>query len=104
MPLQTRDLEFKVKKKDQQLATGKSQLEKLQKERTSYMRWASNNNEIERLSRFCLAYQYVTWMSKFDARNSELEEMENRLQALAQETKELSQRQQAGAVGIGSSL
>merc|ERR1719174_3306791 len=69
-------------------------LEKLQKERSNYMRWASNNNEIERLSRFCLAYQYVTWQGKFDARNSELEEMENRLTAVTQETKELNQRQQ----------
>merc|ERR1719456_261105 len=33
-------------------------LEKQQKERTSYMRWASNNNEIERLSRFCLSARW----------------------------------------------
>ncbi|CAE8628710.1 unnamed protein product, partial [Polarella glacialis] len=34
-------------------------LEKLQKERSNYMLWVSNNNEMERLQRFCIAYEYV---------------------------------------------
>jgi structural maintenance of chromosome 2 len=34
------------------------QFEKLKRERTSYMQWSSNNTEIERLTRFCIAAQF----------------------------------------------
>ena len=34
-------------------------LEKLRKERGDYMRWASSNDKLERLRRFCVAYEYV---------------------------------------------
>lgn len=34
-------------------------LEKLRKERTQYMLWANINAELDRLRRFCIAYEYV---------------------------------------------
>jgi structural maintenance of chromosome 2 len=33
-------------------------LEKLRAEKTHYLKWAANNTEIERLQRFCVAYDY----------------------------------------------
>ncbi|XP_030487829.2 structural maintenance of chromosomes protein 2-1 [Cannabis sativa] len=34
-------------------------LEKLRRERTQYMQWANGNAELDRLKRFCIAYDYV---------------------------------------------
>lgn len=34
-------------------------LEKLRKERTQYMQWANGNADLDRLKRFCVAYEYV---------------------------------------------
>ncbi|XP_058110794.1 structural maintenance of chromosomes protein 2-1-like isoform X2 [Magnolia sinica] len=34
-------------------------LEKLRKERVHYMQWANGNTELDRLRRFCIAYEYV---------------------------------------------
>jgi structural maintenance of chromosome 2 len=34
-------------------------LEKLRKERTQYMQWANGNADLDRLKRFCIAYEYV---------------------------------------------
>lgn len=34
-------------------------LEKLRKERTQYMQWANGNAALDRLKRFCIAYEYV---------------------------------------------
>lgn len=34
------------------------QLEKLRKEQSSYMQWSSNNTEIERLERLCVALRF----------------------------------------------
>lgn len=34
-------------------------LDKLRKERTQYMQWANGNAELDRLKRFCIAYEYV---------------------------------------------
>lgn len=34
-------------------------MEKLRKERSQYLKWSSNSEEIERLARFCIAYEYV---------------------------------------------
>ncbi|XP_059304983.1 structural maintenance of chromosomes protein 2-1 [Lycium ferocissimum] len=34
-------------------------LEKLRKERMQYMQWANGNAELDRLKRFCVAYEYV---------------------------------------------
>nr|GFA34100.1 structural maintenance of chromosomes protein 2-1-like [Tanacetum cinerariifolium] len=34
-------------------------LEKLRKERTEYMQWSNGNAELDRLKRFCIAYEYL---------------------------------------------
>ena len=34
-------------------------LEKLRKERMQYMQWANGNAELDRLKRFCIAYEFV---------------------------------------------
>lgn len=34
-------------------------LDKLRKERAQYMQWSSGNVQLERLKRFCIAYQYT---------------------------------------------
>ena len=34
-------------------------LEKLRKERAQYMQWANGNAELDRLKRFCIAYEFV---------------------------------------------
>ena len=35
------------------------QLKKLQEERANYLRWAANNTEVERLAKFCVAWEYT---------------------------------------------
>jgi len=55
-------------------------LEKLQRERANYMFWVSNNNEIERLLRFCIAFEYVQVKNRLENKNHQLEEMEMELQ------------------------
>lgn len=70
-------------------------LEKLQKERSNYMLWVSNNNEIERLERFCVAYEYVQFKNKLENKNQQLEEMEESLAQIAQSTKDLTSRDAA---------
>jgi len=68
-------------------------LEKLQKERANYMLWLSNNNEMERLQRFCTAYEYVQVKSRLENKNSQLDEMEKGLSKLADEMQVLSERE-----------
>jgi structural maintenance of chromosome 2 len=34
-------------------------LEKLRKERCQYMKWANGNSELDRLKRFCIAYEFL---------------------------------------------
>jgi len=67
-------------------------LEKLQKDRANYMLWMSNNNEVERLSRFCTAYEYVQVQSRLDSKNTQLEEMETSLKQHAEDIKACSER------------
>jgi structural maintenance of chromosome 2 len=67
-------------------------LEKLQKERQNYMLWVSNNNEMERLQRFCIAYEYLQVQDRLQNRNKHLEEMEEALQALVSGVKQLDDR------------
>jgi structural maintenance of chromosome 2 len=67
-------------------------LEKLQKERANYMQWVSNNNLIERLQRFCVAYDYVQVKGRLEGRNKQLEEMEAALAQLLAEGQRLADR------------
>ncbi|CAE8586102.1 unnamed protein product [Polarella glacialis] len=67
-------------------------LEKLQKERSNYMLWVSNNNEMERLQRFCIAYEYVQVKHRLENKNQQLEEMEENVRQLVSAIKALTDR------------
>jgi len=68
-------------------------LEKLQRERANYMLWVSNNNEIERLQRFCVAYEYMQVRHRLENKNQQLDEMEEALQQLVAAIKALDDRE-----------
>lgn len=70
-------------------------LEKLRKERMQYMQWANGNAELDRLKRFCIAYDYVqaekikenavSGVEQIQDKISELDENKVKMQAEAQE-------------------
>eukprot|EP01116_Phalansterium_solitarium_P024546 TRINITY_DN9018_c0_g1_i1.p1 TRINITY_DN9018_c0_g1~~TRINITY_DN9018_c0_g1_i1.p1 ORF type:complete len:1029 (-),score=578.04 TRINITY_DN9018_c0_g1_i1:534-3620(-) len=57
-------------------------LERLRTERTHYMRWTANQQEIERLTRFTVAYEYVQARLKADESGHEAVKLEQRLRQL----------------------
>jgi len=67
-------------------------LQKLQRERENYMRWVRNNNDIDMLSRFCIAYEYIQAKTRLDSRNNQLEEMETESKQLTDGIKNLDKR------------
>lgn len=75
-------------------------LEKLQRERANYMLWMSNNNEIERLQRFCTAYEYVQVKHRLENKNQQLEEMESSLRQLVDGIQTLKAREKQVQVEI----
>ncbi|KAI3432141.1 Structural maintenance of chromosomes protein [Psidium guajava] len=70
-------------------------LEKLRKERMQYMQWANGNAELDRLKRFCIAYDYVqaekisenavSGVEQMKAKISELDENKVKMQVESQE-------------------
>ncbi|OIW07987.1 hypothetical protein TanjilG_20088 [Lupinus angustifolius] len=54
-------------------------LEKLRKERTQYMQWANGNAELDRLKRFCIAYEYVQADRIKDNAISEVEQVKAKI-------------------------
>ncbi|CAL0303430.1 unnamed protein product [Lupinus luteus] len=54
-------------------------LEKLRKERTQYMQWANGNAELDRLKRFCIAYEYVQAERIKDNAISEVEQVKAKI-------------------------
>ncbi|KAL3645191.1 Structural maintenance of chromosomes protein 2-2 [Castilleja foliolosa] len=88
-------------------------LEKLRKERMQYMQWANGNAELDRLKRFCIAYEYVqaekikdnAIQSVQEVRNkiSEIDANVGKMQADTQEMEkkvsELSAEKEAGMGG-----
>ncbi|XP_019192681.1 PREDICTED: structural maintenance of chromosomes protein 2-1-like [Ipomoea nil] len=54
-------------------------LEKLRKERMQYMQWANGNAELDRLKRFCIAYDYVQAEQIRDNAVKGLEEMKAKI-------------------------
>merc|ERR1719503_259807 len=69
-------------------------LEKLAKDRANYMLWQSNNNEIERLARFCTAFEYMQVQGRLDGKNRQLEELELLLVQIAEDLKAGAEREQ----------
>ncbi|XP_019707663.1 structural maintenance of chromosomes protein 2-2 isoform X2 [Elaeis guineensis] len=73
-------------------------LEKLRKERMQYMRWANANAELDRLRRFCIAYEFVQAEKVRDSavnevgqmrmKTAELEDCTQRLKSEIQEMEE----------------
>ncbi|PON53153.1 Structural maintenance of chromosomes Smc [Trema orientale] len=54
-------------------------LEKLRRERTQYMQWANGNSELDRLKRFCIAYEYVQAEKVRDSAVCEVEQVKARI-------------------------
>ncbi|KAJ6946566.1 structural maintenance of chromosomes protein 2-1 [Populus alba x Populus x berolinensis] len=54
-------------------------LEKLRKERMQYMQWANGNAELDRLKRFCVAYDYVQAEKSRDSAVGEVEQMKAKI-------------------------
>ncbi|KAL6541728.1 Structural maintenance of chromosomes protein 2-2 [Orobanche gracilis] len=54
-------------------------LEKLRKERTQYMQWANGNAELDRLKRYCIAYEYVQAEKIRDNALNSVQEVRNKI-------------------------
>ncbi|GAU36209.1 hypothetical protein TSUD_363640 [Trifolium subterraneum] len=54
-------------------------LEKLRKERTQYMQWANCNAELDRLRRFCIAFEYVQAETIKDNATFEVEQVKAKI-------------------------
>ncbi|QCD85527.1 structural maintenance of chromosome 2 [Vigna unguiculata] len=54
-------------------------LEKLRKEKTQYMQWANGNADLDRLRRFCIAYDYVQAERIKDNAALEVEEVKGKI-------------------------
>lgn len=62
-------------------------LEKLRRERTQYMQWANGNAELDRLKRFCIAYEYVQAEKIRDSAVSEVEQVKARIVEIDENTR-----------------
>ncbi|KAL2540048.1 Structural maintenance of chromosomes protein 2-1 [Abeliophyllum distichum] len=54
-------------------------LEKLRKERMQYMQWSNGNAELDRMKRYCIAYEYVQAEKIRDNAVQGLEELKNKI-------------------------
>ena len=61
-------------------------LEKLRKEKAQYMQWANGNAELDRLKRFCLAFQYVQAEKVRDCSLHGVEQMKTKMTSIDEET------------------
>ncbi|KAJ0988950.1 hypothetical protein J5N97_007306 [Dioscorea zingiberensis] len=64
-------------------------LEKLRKERVQYMQWANVNAELDRLKRFCIAYEFVQAEKVRDSAVSEVVQIKSRITELEDDTERL---------------
>ena len=62
-------------------------LEKLRKERTQYMQWANGNADLDRLRRFCIAYEYVQAERIKDNATSEVEQVKAKITEIDESAK-----------------
>lgn len=74
-------------------------IEKLRKERGDYMKWAAGNDSLERLRRFCVAYEFTRARQALDERGDgelevreQLEELDARAQDRDAENAKVEQR------------
>ncbi|VVB04545.1 unnamed protein product [Arabis nemorensis] len=61
-------------------------LEKLRKEKMQYMQWANGNAELDRLKRFCIAFEYVQAAKIRDNSLHVVEEMKTKMASIDEET------------------
>lgn len=54
-------------------------LDKLRKERTQYMQWSNGNADLDRLKRFCIAYEYVQAKNVRDNAVTQVEQMKAKI-------------------------
>jgi structural maintenance of chromosome 2 len=67
-------------------------LENLRQERTQYTKWTNNQTEIERLSRFTVAYEYSRSQELLTTSAADLEKMEEEQESLKERSQEISER------------
>ncbi|XP_075108148.1 structural maintenance of chromosomes protein 2-1 isoform X3 [Nicotiana tabacum] len=74
-------------------------LEKLRKERMQYMQWANGNAELDRLKRFCIAYEYVQAekimadaVQGLEGMKSKITEIDNNVGKMNEEIQEMEKR------------
>ncbi|RCV28634.1 hypothetical protein SETIT_5G419000v2 [Setaria italica] len=64
-------------------------LEKLRKERCQYMKWANGNAELDRLKRFCIAYEFVQAERVRDGALNDVKQIRARILELDENTEKL---------------
>eukprot|EP01080_Neovahlkampfia_damariscottae_P003009 gene3009-5019_t len=62
-------------------------LEKLEKQRESYLKWSQNEDECETLRRFCIAYQFYEQYTKYKAGDEGIQDLEDRINQLKDDCK-----------------
>lgn len=65
-------------------------LENLRKERTHYMKWTNNQIEIEKLTRFTVAYEYIKSQEIIQTSLKDVEKMEEKQEELKKNNKKLN--------------
>jgi structural maintenance of chromosome 2 len=63
-------------------------LEKLRKERGEYVQWAQNQQDVERLKRFCVAWEYSKAMQVLESSNGDVQSLEREIDSLQARNKE----------------
>lgn len=58
------------------------QLEKLREDAKGFLQWSSNNHEIDRLRRFCVAYEYLQAKSVLDKHDDLMGELDSKVSEL----------------------
>ncbi|KAJ4972330.1 hypothetical protein NE237_005429 [Protea cynaroides] len=66
-------------------------LEKLRKERMQYMQWANGNAELDRLRRFCIAYEFVQAEKIRDSAVNGVEQMKNSIAEIDDDAEHMQQ-------------
>jgi structural maintenance of chromosome 2 len=66
-------------------------LENLRKERALYIKWSNNQSDIERLTRFTVAYEYTKAQETLTASSADLQKMEDQLDSLKARENEINE-------------
>lgn len=63
-------------------------LERLRGEKQNYLKWSKNSADVERLERFCIAYQYFSAQKALQTNQGDVEEMEKEAETLEEKAEE----------------